>query len=192
MKFLTSALSASFLLVTLCAGMQAPVPSNGGVPTLFRDLSMKAMQSGHLPETIGLPDSSAAAYSYILFIARLPGQDRATLGFSDWVLLAAKYSKEKTTWRIVRGSPAYILQAEGHGVRSSKSHEVVILVEKFQPVAWVPEGGLEEMIDQLTNVPVNDLSRNGVQGNLAWIESVIEYLRDGKSSFVEENAAESV
>ncbi|KAI9676796.1 MAG: hypothetical protein M1829_002891 [Trizodia sp. TS-e1964] len=189
MKLLTSALSVAGLLSTLCAGLPALETSNGAGAIFFANLATTPMQVGQLPEKITIPEASAATDGYILFKARLPFRDTKGFGFTDWVLLATKYDADGL---FAPGSPAYLLGAKprGSGKWLSDSRTLMAMpyvkiardsVERYLPIAWIPEKGVEGMIAELVRVPVDDLPPSDeVESKNDWVDRVIYFLRNGQ------------
>ncbi|KAI9676795.1 MAG: hypothetical protein M1829_002890 [Trizodia sp. TS-e1964] len=184
MKLLTAEISIFCLLSTLCVGTPVLGPSNGVSPILFPD---PPIIFGSLIEPIYLPAANIEAEGYILLKVRLPLQDTVGLGFRNWVLLAAKYRQNGLP---VEGSPIYILQArKNNGVWVSgstkfemedRTHELRSWVEKYQPIAWVPENGVEGMVGELLKVRLDGLPNDVVEGKMGWIARVIESLQNGQ------------
>ncbi|KAI9676794.1 MAG: hypothetical protein M1829_002889 [Trizodia sp. TS-e1964] len=185
MKLLSVAISISCLLGTLCAGKPILERSNTVTTTLF---PRSNLQNGHLPERIALPDTSTTPTDgYVFFKARMLLRDPEGQPFSNWVLLGAKYS---AIGRAVHDSPAYVIQANLRNGKWSAENQkvdtgvllqaVLGLVDKYKPVAWVPEAGIEGVLGALVAVSVGGLSNDVGEGKIEWNARVIDFLHDGQ------------
>ncbi|KAI9676792.1 MAG: hypothetical protein M1829_002887 [Trizodia sp. TS-e1964] len=118
MKPLTSLLSISCFLVTLCAGKPAPTDPSGGKGTqstppwnypglsikngfspdiqtntysLFPDLANTPMKPGPLPDKVNIPDKTLSLGYYVIFRVLLAPQSEEVKDFHGWALIAANY-----------------------------------------------------------------------------------------------------